>query len=79
LSGSIIKSFSPGGSTTDVGWKNSFQMMSFGVNYKLTEHMSIGGGVHFIQSNGFNPYSGYNNYMYPGGFGTSNSFNNPIF
>lgn len=77
FSGSLVKSFSPGGSYQDAGWRNSFQMMSFGVNYKLTEHMSIGGGVHFIQSNGFNPYSGYN-YMNPGSFGT-NSFASPIF
>lgn len=78
FTGSLVKSFSPDGSPQDVGWQNSFQMMSLGVNYKLTEHMSIGGGVRFIQSNGFNPYSGYNS-MYPGSFGTSNSFNNPTF
>jgi len=77
LSGTLVKSFTPAGSYQDVGWKNSFQMMSFGVNYKITDNMSIGGGVHFIQSNGFNPYSGYN-YVSPGlGVGPFNSFSDP--
>ncbi|HEY4785419.1 MAG TPA: hypothetical protein VIH57_05195 [Bacteroidales bacterium] len=79
FSGSIIKSFSPDGSYSDnVAWRNSFQMMSLGVDYKLSDHMSIGGGVHFLQSSGFNPYTGYN-YMSPGlGFGPLNSFYGPI-
>lgn len=66
FSGSVVSTFSPGGySSQNAAWQNSFQSMSFGVNYKLSEHMSIGGGVHVIQSNGFSPYNGYN-YMNTG-------------
>ncbi len=81
FSGSIVKSFTPGGnSSQDAAWRNSFQMMSLGVDYKLSEHVSIGGGIRMIQSNGFNPYTGYNyNYMAPGlGFNPTGSFSDPI-
>lgn len=75
FNGSLVTTFSPGGySSQNAAWRNSFQSMSFGVNYKLTEHMSIGGGVHVIQSTGFNPYNGYN-YMNQGfGAGAMNPF-----
>ena len=78
FSGSLVKSFSPDGSNYQMGLQNSFQMMSLGVKYKLSENISIGGGVRMIQSNGFNPYSGYNN-MYPGlGYSPMNSFTDPF-
>ncbi len=73
LSGSLIKSFSPDGSNYQMGLQNSYQMMSLGVSYKLSEHISIGGGVHVMQFNGYNPY--LNNYMTPGlGFDPINTF-----
>ena len=79
LSGSIIKSFTPGGSTSqNMAWQNSFQAMSLGLNYKLSERTSFGIGVHLIQSNGYNPYSGYN-YMGSGlGYSPMNSFADPF-
>lgn len=79
LSGSIVKSFSPDGNNyQNMSMNNSFQMMSFGVNYKLSEHMSISGGVRVIQSSGYNPYSGYN-YMAPGvGYNTMNPLSDPF-
>lgn len=75
FSGNVMSTFSPGGySAQNAAWQNSFRSMSFGVNYKLSEHMTIGGGVRMVQSNGFNPYTGYN-YMAPGlGYDPINQF-----
>jgi len=78
FTGSFSKSFSPDGTSYYMGLPSSFQMMSLGVNYKISEHFSVSGGVRMVQSNGFNPYSGYN-YLNPGvGFRPMNSFGDPF-
>lgn len=77
FSGSFEKSFSPDG-YSQMGLQNSYQTMSLGVKYKLSEHMSISGGFRVLQTNGFNPYSGYN-YLMPGtGLHSLNSFADPF-
>lgn len=68
FSGCIVKSFSPDGSSYQAGMQNSYQMMSLGVDYKLSDHITIGGGVRMMQFSGFNPYLG--NY----GYGPMNNF-----
>jgi hypothetical protein len=62
ISGTLIKNFNDQSSNTlqNQAWNNSFQMMSMGLNYKLTPHMTIGAGVRFIQGNALNSPSMYN-------------------
>jgi long-subunit fatty acid transport protein len=63
LTGSIAKSINtPGNSMYQMGMNNDFQMMSVGVNYKLSEHITIGAGFQMVQTNGLNLFPGnYNN------------------
>jgi opacity protein-like surface antigen len=58
-----------GAKQSDVAWRNSFQMMSMGLQYKLTPNMTIGADFRMIQSN--NPY----NYLYYNSYG--NIYANP--
>ena len=56
LSGSLMKSIEPNDQYKNAAWRNSFQMMSMDVNYKLSNTISVGAGVRMIQSNGFNNF-----------------------
>jgi len=56
ISGSIYKSINPNDKTQDMAWKNSFQMMSMGVNYKINNYLSVGAGVRMVQTSGYNPF-----------------------
>lgn len=52
LSGSVMKSLDNTNKLQNLPWNNSFQAMSMGVNYKISNTISVGAGVHVIQSNG---------------------------
>jgi hypothetical protein len=60
FSGSLVTSF-PGsqGSQQNAGWNNSFQIMSMGLTYKVTNSLSVGASMSMVQS------SVLNNYYYP--------------
>jgi opacity protein-like surface antigen len=55
LTGSFIKNFSDQSNNTlqNRAWNNSFQMMSMGLNYKLSENVTIGAGFRFMQTDGY--------------------------
>jgi opacity protein-like surface antigen len=66
ITGSVVKNFnSPASSKMqENGWRNSFQMMSMGFQYKITSNMSIGAEFKMVQSdNLYNPLH-YNMYQY---------------
>jgi hypothetical protein len=56
LSGWVMKSIDSNNNYKNPSWNNSFQAMSMGINYKLSNTISVGAGVHMIQSNGYNNY-----------------------
>ncbi len=56
LSGSLMKSIDPNYQFNNAAWRNSFQMMSMDVNYKLSNTISVGAGLRMIKSNGFNNF-----------------------
>jgi hypothetical protein len=73
FTGSIYKDFSPNSPYQNSSANSSLQMMSLGVHYKLSDHISIGAGMNMIQSRGYNPYTGLSNYGY-GPLNGSNPF-----
>ena len=56
LSGSVLKSLDTNNNNRNDAFNNSFQAMSMGINYKISNTISVGAGVHLIQSNGNNNY-----------------------
>ncbi|MDP4208016.1 MAG: hypothetical protein Q8928_04295 [Bacteroidota bacterium] len=63
LYGSVVKDFSNlNNASQNPAFRNSFQMMTMGVNYKLTDAITIGAGFKMVQSNGYLYPGYYNNY-----------------
>jgi len=73
ITGSVIKNFNttPGSNQNVEALQNSFQMMSMGMQYKLTPNVTIGAGFKMIQSN--NPYFPYYNSYGVSQYGYPNS------
>lgn len=70
ISGSLVKNFADNAGMQNQAWNNSFQMMSMGMDYKLTDNMTIGAGVKVMQGSGYyNPYQ----------FGGSSPFQSSMF
>jgi predicted porin len=66
ITGSVIKNFnSPTSSKMEqAGWRNSFQMMSMGLQYKITPNITLGAQFKVVQGdNLYNPLY-YNMYSY---------------
>jgi hypothetical protein len=66
ITGTVIKNFnSPMSSKMeDAGWRNSFQMMSMGFQYKISPNMTFGAEFKMVQSNNlYNPLY-YNLYQF---------------
>ena len=62
ITGSFVKNFGDqSGTLENRAWNNSFQMMSMGLHYKLSDNVTIGAGFRFMQTNGgyYNPYNYY--------------------
>lgn len=66
VSGTLMKDLSSPSNFNKYGYNNSFQAMSLNMDYKLTDHITIGAGVHMTQGN---------NWDYPAyGLSPSNQF-----
>ena len=63
LTGTLIKNFSDNRYSQN-GFDNSYQMMSMGLNYKITDHLHFGAGVSLYQGSGLNSLYYNNPYMY---------------
>lgn len=70
ITGSLVKNFSDNAGMQNQPWNNNFQMMSMGMNYKLSDNITLGAGVRVMQGSGYyNPYQ----------FGGSSPFQSSMF
>lgn len=65
ITGSLVKNFTDNTSMQNQAWNNSFQMMSMGMDYKLTPNITLGAGVRVVQGSGYNNPFQYNNMNSP--------------
>lgn len=75
FTGTVVKNFSDNSGMQNQSWNNNFQMMSMGMNYKLSDNITLGAGLRVMQGSGYyNPYQfGNSSPFYP------SMFNNDTF
>lgn len=70
FTGTVVKNFTDNSGMQNQSWNNNFQMMSMGMNYKLSDNITLGAGVRVMQGSGYyNPYQ----------FGGSSPFQSAMF